>query len=323
MYVEYYRLRDKPFRMSPDPAFLYLSPTHREAIAALTYSIGKMMGFLSLTGEVGTGKTLMLRTYLRQIDRNRVKALYLFNPDLTFAELVREMCRELELPIEGNGTSAAVRAIHKCLIKRYIDGMRIVLVVDEAHLMPVDTLERLRILSNLETRRHKLLQIVLSGQPELNTILGTHGLRQLKQRIGVSVDLAPLTYNESLEYLRYRLAKVSRGHTSPLDEGALKRIAAYSKGIPRVLNSVADAALLAGYASQKRPVTAQVVSEVLRKIEGKRILLSDVLPSAIAGNFFRKRTKSAGRKEDVEQSQAKEANTVTSEDISTAELGSG
>lgn len=322
MYVEYYRLRDKPFRMSPDPAFLYLSPTHREAIAALTYSIGKMMGFLSLTGEVGTGKTMVLRTYLRQVDRNKVKALYLFNPDLTFSELVREMSRELEVPIDASDTSAAVRAIHKCLIKRYIEGLRIVLVVDEAHLMPVHTLERLRILSNLETRRHKLLQIVLSGQPELNTLLGSHELRQLRQRIGVSVDLAPLTYNESLEYLRYRLAKVSRGHNSPLDEGALKRIAVYAKGIPRVLNSVADGALLAGYASQKRPVTAHVVTEVLRKIEGKKILLGDVLPSAIAGNFFRKRTKSAGQKQGAERSQAKDKNRVTNEDVSTADLGS-
>jgi len=322
VYVEYYKLRDKPFRMSPDPAFLYLSPTHREAIAALTYSIGKMMGFLSLTGEVGTGKTMVLRTYLRQIDRNRVKALYLFNPDLTFSELVREMCRELELPIAPNDTSTAVRAIHKCLIKRYIEGLRIVLVVDEAHLMPVDTLERLRILSNLETRRHKLLQIVLSGQPELNTLLGSHELRQLKQRIGVSVDLSPLSYNESLEYLRYRLAKVSRGHDSPMDEGALKRIAAYAKGIPRVLNSVADGALLAGYASQKNPVTAHVVSEVLRKIEGKKILLGDVLPSAIAGNFFRRRPKSARRKQGAEKLQVKEKQNMSNEDVSTAELGS-
>lgn len=323
MYVEYYKMRDKPFRMSPDPAFLYLSPTHREAIAALTYSIGKMMGFLSLTGEVGTGKTLVLRTYLRQLDRNRVKALYLFNPDLTFGELVREMCRELEIPIAPNDTSAAVRGIHKCLIKRYIEGVRVVLVVDEAHLMPVDTLERLRILSNLETRRHKLLQIVLSGQPELNMLLAGHDLRQLKQRIGVSVDLEPLSYKESLEYLRYRLAKVSRGHHSPMDEGALKRIAAYGKGIPRVLNSAADGALLAGYASQKNPVTAHVVAEVLRKMEGKRILLGDVLPPAIAGNFFRRRTKPAGRRQSADRLQVKEKEEVTRDDISTVELGSG
>lgn len=264
VYLEYYKLRDKPFRMSPDPAFLYLSPMHDEAISALAYSIGKMMGFLSLTGEVGTGKTMVLRTYLKQVDADRVKAMYLFNPDLAFSDLVSFIYRELELPGEPTDVNTTVQSIQTALVQRYIDGRRVVLIVDEAHLLPVETLERLRILSNLETRTHKLLQIVLSGQPELNDLLDRHDLRQLKQRIAVSISLEPLSYLESLEYLKHRIAKVSLINTSPFDVGALNRIAAYGKGNPRVLNSVADLSLLAGFASKKRPITAQIVTRAVR-----------------------------------------------------------
>ncbi len=270
MYLDYYQLSDKPFRLPPDPDFLYLSPMHREAIAALTYSIGKMKGFVSLTGEVGLGKTLVLKTYLKQVDRERIKPLYLFNPDLTFRELVWVMYRELGLKDDAQDTNEAIRLLHKELVKQYIDGLRVVLVVDEAHLMPVDTLERLRILSNLETKRHKLLQIVLCGQPELNELLERHELRQLKQRITVSVDLEPLTRAEGVEYLKHRLARVSRSRVPALDDRALKRIAVHAKGIPRVMNVVADNALITGFAAQKRPVTSRIVGEVIKDMQGKK-----------------------------------------------------
>lgn len=267
MYVNYYKFRDKPFRMCPDPNFLYLSPVHREALAALTYSIVKMMGFVSLTGEVGTGKTLVSKAFLHRAAGKKVKAIYLFNPELSFPELIREMYQELELPGEPRDVSQAIKAIYRFLIDSYTRNWRVVLFVDEAQLMPVATLERLRILSNLESTRHKLLQIVLSGQPELNTLLARHDLRQLKQRIAVSANLEPLDRAECILYLKHRLKKVSTSEVPAFDEKALERIAAYSKGIPRVLNSVAERALLAGYACQQRPVSPRVIKEVIRDIK--------------------------------------------------------
>ena len=269
MYVAYYKFRDKPFRMCPDPNFLYLSPVHREALAALTYSVVKMMGFVSLTGEVGTGKTLVSKAFLQRAAGKKVKAIYLFNPELSFPELIREMYLELGLPGKPQDVSHALKAIYRYLIESYRRNWRVVLFVDEAQLMPVATLERLRILSNLESTRHKLLQIVLSGQPELNTLLARHDLRQLKQRIAVSANLEPLPRAESIRYLKYRLNKVSTSQVPAFDEKALERIAAYSKGIPRVLNSVAERALLTGYACQQRTISPRVIREVIRDIKGE------------------------------------------------------
>jgi len=269
MYVRYFNLRDRPFRMSPDPDFLYLSPVHREALAALNYSIGKMLGFVSLTGEVGTGKTMMLKAYLETTPREKVKAVYLYNPELSFEELVREMYRELALPSKPRDLSQAVRWLHTYLIRSYRKNRRVVVFVDEAHLLPVETLERLRILSNLESTKHKLLQIVLSGQPELDEILNLHELRQLKQRIAVSATLAPLTFDESVEYLKHRIERVATTDECPFEEKALRKIATYAKGIPRVLNTVAENALLSGYGQQVKPVTQRVVREVIRDLSKK------------------------------------------------------
>lgn len=267
MYVDYYKFRDKPFRMCPDPNFLYLSPVHREALAALTYSIVKMMGFVSLTGEVGTGKTLVAKAFLHRAARKKVKAIYLFNPELSFPELIREMYQELELPGKPQDVSHGLKAIYKFLIDSYRRDWRVVLFVDEAQLMPVATLERLRLLSNLESTTHKLLQIVLSGQPELNMLLARHDLRQLKQRIAVSANLEPLARAESVRYLKHRLKKVSTSQVPAFEEKALERIAAYAKGIPRVLNSVAERALLTGYACQQRTISPRIIKEIIRDIK--------------------------------------------------------
>lgn len=286
MYVDYYKFRQKPFRMCPDHNFLYLSPVHREALAALTYSVTKLMGFVLLTGEVGTGKTLVSKAFLQRSSGKKLKAIYLFNPDLSFPELIQEMYQELELPGKPHDLTYAIKAIYKFLIDCYRHNWRVVLFVDEAQLMPVATLERLRILSNLETSSHKLLQIVLCGQPELNTLLARHDLRQLKQRIAVSANLEPLDRHESILYMKHRLKKVATSQIPAFEEKALERIAVHSKGIPRVINSVAERALMSGYASQERTISTRIVREVIRDIKKEDALAASDQGSG--GGIFRK-----------------------------------
>jgi len=270
MYLKYYCLSKAPFGITPDPAFFYLSASHKEALASLLYGIEKRKGFICVTGEVGCGKTTVLKALLSRINTEQVKTVYLYNPELSFEDLIRAIFEELGLEAPAGAVAGSVRRLHAHLIDLYQQGKHVVLIVDEAQRMPVETLERLRILSNLETAKDKLLQIVLCGQPELAEVLAGRELRQLRERIAVRSEIRQLTGEESLAYVKHRLGRVTYGTTPVFEPGALRLIIRHARGNPRRINILCDNALVAGYADQKKPVTAKVVREVIAGLTPKK-----------------------------------------------------
>jgi len=268
MYLNYYNLRKQPFHITPDPEFLYLSPSHKEALAAIIYRIEEKKGFVAIVGAVGVGKTTILRSYLEKADKKRLKIIYVFNPRLTFEGLLRTIYQELELPVETSDVVEMTNRLYEVLIEEYRRGNTIVLVVDEAQNMPVDTLENLRMLSNLETSKDKLIQIVLVGQPEFEEELQQHRLRQLRQRLAIRSTILPLTEHESMEYIRYRLEKAGVSPSTVFTSTSLKAIVKKAKGIPRTMNILCDNALITGFGYRKKPVTRGVVREIIRDFDG-------------------------------------------------------
>lgn len=270
MYLSFYGLRQEPFNITPDPDFLFLSPSHKEAFAAVMYGVEQRKGFVTLTGEVGTGKTTVLRAYLRRIQDSDIEPVYLFNPDLNFQELQLFLLHELGEDVRKIPSFATLRCLHMALIQAFRKDKNVVFIIDEAQNMPIETLEKLRMLSNLETTKEKLLQIVLVGQPELEKKLALHTLRQLRQRIAVHSTLRPLSAEESLAYIKHRLAQAG-GNDDIFDPRALKTIVRLAKGIPRTLNVLCDNALINGLGYQQRPVTAKVVREAATEVLGVRV----------------------------------------------------
>lgn len=268
MYLNFYNLRKQPFHITPDPEFLYLSPSHKEALAAIIYGIEKRKGFVAIVGAVGVGKTTILRSYLERTDKKHLKIIYVFNAKLTFEGLLRTIYQDLDLPFEGTDIVEMTNRLYEKLIDEYKQGNTVVLVIDEAQNMPVETLENLRMLSNLETSRDKLLQIVLIGQPEFDEQLKEHRLRQLRQRLAIRSTILPLTEKESLDYIRYRLQKAGVTASSIFTPGALKRIVKKSRGIPRIINVLCDNALITGFGYQKQPVNQAIVKEIIRDYDG-------------------------------------------------------
>jgi general secretion pathway protein A len=263
MYTAYYELRQEPFHVTPDPEFLFPSPAHKEALAAIIYGIEQRKGFVAITGEVGVGKTTILRSYLDFADRQSLKLIYVYNSNLTFDELVTTILQELGIPDRPPSAFQAVTRLHEALIEVYRKNQTVVLIIDEAQNMPVETLESLRMLSNLETVTEKLIQIMLIGQPEFDELLQQHRLRQLRQRIAIHARIDPLNIEDSIAYLEHRLAKVSLGTKPVFTKNALRLVAESSQGIPRNLNILSDNALITGFGSQVRPVNTRIVKEVL------------------------------------------------------------
>ena len=270
MYLGFYGLKKQPFHITPDPEFLYLSPSHKEALAAIIYGIQERKGFVTITGAVGVGKTTILRSYLDSAKTKRLKIIYIFNAKLTFEGLLKTIYRELNLPIESDDTVEMVNRLYEVLIEEYKQENTVVLVVDEAQNMPVDTLESLRMISNLDTSKDKLIQIVLVGQPEFEAELSLDRLRQLKQRLAIRSTILPLTKEESLEYIKFRLQKAGSPSTLVFSAPALKEIIKKSAGIPRLLNVLCDNALITGFGYQKKPVTKSIVKEIIRDLDGSR-----------------------------------------------------
>jgi general secretion pathway protein A len=268
MYLNFYNLRKQPFHITPDPEFLYLSPSHKEALAAIIYGIEEKKGFVAIVGAVGVGKTTILRSYLEKADKKRLKIVYVFNPRLSFEGLLKTIYQELELPVESNDVVEMTNRLYEVLIEEYRAGNTIVLVVDEAQNMPVDTLENLRMLSNLETSRDKLIQIVLVGQPEFEEELQQHRLRQLRQRLAIRSTILPLTEHESMEYIRYRLEKAGVSPSAVFTPASLKTIVKKAKGIPRVMNVLCDNALITGFGYRRKPVTRGIAREIIRDFDG-------------------------------------------------------
>ena len=284
MYLSFYGLKKQPFHLTPDPEFLYLSPSHKEALAAIIYGIEERKGFVAITGAVGAGKTTILRSYLESAERKRLKIIYIFNAKLTFEGLLKTIYRELNLPLEGSDVVEMVNGLYEVLIEEYKQDNTVVLVVDEAQNMPVDTLESLRMISSLETSRDKLIQIVLVGQPEFEEMLNRDRLRQLKQRLAVRSTIQPLTTDESLEYVKFRLQKAGAPSATVFTTPALEEIIRKAQGIPRVLNVLCDNALTTGFGYQKKPVTKSIVEEIIRDFEsvGRPPFVRRQLPRAAA-----------------------------------------
>src|SRR5690242_9299662 len=259
MYLEYYGLKEPPFSITPDPRYVFLSERHRDALAHLLYGIGKggSGGFVQLTGEVGTGKTTLCRLLLEQLPENTRVALVL-NPKLSPVELLETICEELKLDIvERRGSlKGLVDTLNAYLLDAYAQGLRVVLIVDEAQNLSVDALEQVRLLTNLETDTQKLLQIILLGQPELRGILARGDMRQLAQRITARYHLMPLDANETGAYVRHRF-RIAGGLHSPFTTAAVARIHKHSGGVPRLVNVIAERALLGGYAHDATTIDAR------------------------------------------------------------------
>jgi general secretion pathway protein A len=276
MYLDHYGFTKDPFNITPDPRFFYLSPSHREAYASMIYGLKKRKGFIAVIGEVGLGKTTVVRAFLQQkSQQSKLKALFIFNPSISFTGLLHFIFEELEIELPKNGerqtddTAELVKILHRALIEEYTKGYTIVLVVDEAQNMPVETLENLRMLSNLETTRDKLLQIFLIGQPELKAKLNRPELRQLNQRLAIRSFLETLDRKETVNYIQHRLSKAGAKDKPIFTRRALKRIYKYSRGNPRLINILCDNALINGFGYGKTQIDAGIVKEVHRDLEGR------------------------------------------------------
>ncbi|MCX8022623.1 MAG: AAA family ATPase [Syntrophorhabdaceae bacterium] len=266
MYLNYYGLKREPFHITPDPDFLFLSDSHKQALASMMYAIEKKKGFAAITGGVGVGKTTVLRSYLEKMDHSNLKLIYIFNPNIPFKTLVAVILQELGAKPITYDISDMVQQLHLVLIDEYSAGRDVVVIIDEAQNMPVETLENLRMLSNLETSTDKLIQIILIGQTEFDEILNKFELRQLKQRIAIRATITPLSPQESLAYIKHRLMKAGMREGqlySIFTKSALNMIIEHSKGIPRVINILCDNALITGFGHQEYPITTKTTREVI------------------------------------------------------------
>jgi general secretion pathway protein A len=267
MYCEYYEFSEKPFTVTPNPRFIFLSKNHQEAFAHLLYGIDNHAGFIELTGEIGTGKTTVLRTLLGQLDENVYRTALIFNPCMSATELLRSINREYGIPGEGLSNAELLRELNRFLLREKAAGRTIVLVIDESQNLEPPVLEQIRLISNLETETDKLIQIVLAGQPELGSLLERPELRQLAQRITVRYHLRPMDFDDTNKYIGHRLGMVGHGLTVRFTPSALKRIYRFSGGIPRLINIVCDRALLVGYAEGYREITRRTINVAIGEIK--------------------------------------------------------
>lgn len=270
MYCDYYGFDKKPFNITPDPDFIFFSEQHKEAFAHLLYGIDSHIGFISLTGEIGTGKTTVIRTLLGQLAADKYRTALIFNPCLSSLGLMQHINREYGLPAAGPGEADLLDELNRFLLAENSAGRTVVLVVDEAQNLDPAVLEQIRLISNLETERDKLIQIVLVGQPELRDLLARRELRQLGQRIGVSYHLAPMGLSDTRAYICHRIELAGRRDPGLFTNGAVQKIFAFSEGFPRVINLVCDRALLLGYTLEKTPISPAMAAAAISDIKAGR-----------------------------------------------------
>jgi general secretion pathway protein A len=253
MYTSFFGLNEKPFAITPDPRYLFMSERHGEALAHLVYGVTESGGFMQLTGEVGTGKTTLVRTLLLNRMPENADVAVVLNPQLSALEFLQAICEELgvSVPKDSSSIKVLIDALNQHLLDAHANGRRTILVVDEAQNLAPDVLEEVRLLTNLETSKQKLLQIILIGQPELRELLARNDLRQLAQRITGRYHLEPLTRDETSQYIEHRL-KVAGAIGEVFDSAAKREVYKLSSGVPRLINVICDRAMLGAYGAESR-----------------------------------------------------------------------
>jgi type II secretory pathway predicted ATPase ExeA len=278
MYQRFFRLRESPFNVNPDPRYLFLTSQIQEALAGLTYGIQNRKGFILLSGEVGTGKTTLINRLLDWLRGQRVATAYIFNSRLGVNHLFDFMMADFEIPCESREKSQVLLRLNHWLLERYRAGETAVLIVDEAQNLSSEVLEEIRLLTNLETSTEKLLQIVLAGQPELEEKLKAPSLRQLRQRITLRCRTAPLSLEETFGYVAERLRIAGANGEPVFSKEAIETVHLYSRGIPRVVNLLCEHSMISAYVDNLRPVPAHVVEEAAREFQ-----LDEIAPIVSGG----------------------------------------
>ena len=268
MYETFFDLARKPFSITSNPSFLFLSKRHQEALAHLTYGIKERVGFIEITGEVGTGKTTICRALLNQLDES-TKTAFIFNSNLSESQLMQTIIEDLGIKTAQKNKGGLFSELNRFLIEQLSLGNNVVLIIDEAQNLRSKLLEQIRMLSNLESENEKLLQIVLVGQPELREKLNAPSLRQLRQRIAVRYHIEALNREEVSQYIAHRLNLAGANGRAPVfEEAALEAIYQYTKGIPRLINLVCNNALLTGFVLEERNITDEIVKRSISELEG-------------------------------------------------------
>jgi general secretion pathway protein A len=279
MYASFFGFTERPFKLVPNPAYLFLSASHEEVLAHLAYAVSQGEGFLEITGEVGTGKTTICRTFLESLPPDMAVA-YIFNPRLDAMQLLRAINAEFGLPADAKNTKDLIDTLNRFLLDTNLAAKNAILLIDEAQNLHHEVLEQLRLLSNLETTTRKLLQIILVGQPELNRILSSYSLRQIRQRITLRCGLKPLTMTETKAYIRHRLQIAAADEPSvAFSAYALGMIFKFAAGIPRLINIVCDRALLTAFVREQKYVNRAIVSTAIKELGGRKTYNIDLKKS--------------------------------------------
>lgn len=279
MYKSFYGLKENPFNVNPDPRFLFLTKQIEEALTGLMYGIQTRKGFITLTGEVGTGKTTLINRLLDWLHHRRARTAFLFNSRMNSSQLFDFILAEFDIPCESKSKSQQLLKLNHWLLERYRDGETVVLIIDEAQNLTYPVLEEIRLLTNLETSTEKLLQIVLSGQPELEEKLKLPQLRQLRQRIMLRCRTTPLSEEQTQDYIAERLRIAGASGDPIFSTKTIETIHVYSLGIPRVINLLCEHSLVNGFVEQQRPIEPKIVEEVAHEFQ-----LDEVEPVAPVGS---------------------------------------
>ncbi|MFC1806955.1 XrtA/PEP-CTERM system-associated ATPase [Candidatus Omnitrophota bacterium] len=267
MYKDFYGFKENPFNITSDPHFMYLSKRHQEAFAFLLYGIRERKGFIEITGDIGTGKTTLCRALLNELNSD-TKTAFILNPRLSESQFVRAIVEDFGLPLRRNTKVDMINALNIFLTEQHSFGNNVVLIIDEAQNLKKSVLEEVRLLSNLETEKDKLFQIILVGQPELKQKLSSPGLAQLKQRISIRYHMSPLDKEDLAPYICRRLSVAGSNGDVVFNDDALETIYTYSKGVPRLINIVCDRTLLLGYVQEVRTFNTGLIQKAISEIEG-------------------------------------------------------
>ena len=267
MYKEFFGLKEKPFNVTSDPNFLFLSRVHKEAFSHLLYGIKERKGFLEITGEVGAGKTTICRALLNQLDKN-TKSAFVFNSTLPELQLFQAILEDYGIEVGRKNKVSLLKQLNNFLIEELSNGNNVILILDEAQNLTIPMLEEIRMLSNLETDKEKLFQIILVGQPELKNKLNSPSLKQLRQRIAVRFHITPLEKDEIDRYIYYRLAVAGSNGSINFRPDAIAEIYKFSGGVPRLINMVCDKSLLAAYVMETKYIILPIIKRSIQEIEG-------------------------------------------------------